>query len=87
MTCAAGVGGGIKEDRGGDVAEEGPEKVFACPPQEKVDADELNPAEFDDGHEGGLDAKAEQEGGLIEGSGDNLGGGVGTVGGGCGGRV
>ena len=48
------MGGGIKEERGGDVGEEEPEEMLACPPQEKVDADELNPAEFDDGHERGL---------------------------------
>ncbi len=53
--------GGTKRDKGGCVAEEEPEEVLAGPPQEKVDADELNPAEFDDGHESGLDAKSERE--------------------------
>ncbi len=27
-----------------------PEEVLAGPPQEEVDANELNPTEFDDGH-------------------------------------
>ncbi len=35
-----------------------PEEMLASPPQKKVDANELNPAEFDDGHEGGLNTVA-----------------------------
>ncbi len=31
--------------------------MFARPPQQKVDADELDPAELDDGHERGLHAE------------------------------
>ena len=36
-----------------------PEEMLASPPQKKVDAHELNPAEFDDGHESGLNTVAE----------------------------
>jgi hypothetical protein len=42
-----------------------PEEVLAGPPQEKVDANELDPAEFDDGHESGLNAVTEQEASFI----------------------
>ncbi len=38
-----------------------PEEVLAGPPQEKVNADELDPAELNDGHESGLDSVAEHD--------------------------
>jgi hypothetical protein len=53
-TCA-GVGQSAKSD-----ALQAPQEVLAGPPQEEVDANELNPSEFDDGHKSGLNAVADQ---------------------------